>query len=355
MRPELPPGSAVAVTGMNELASGGQARQGFGVLAETLLAGAAALAVLAFVFGSALALVPLLMAAVAIPACFLALYGLTEITTVSVIVQYLAALIGLGVAIDYSLLLVTRWREELAAGHDSGEAVTRAMATAGRSIAYSGITVAIGLLSLIVLPVPALRSIGIGGMLVPAVSVAVTLTLLPVLLATAGQRMDWPRRSRRAAPAAAWTRVGAAGRAPQMGRRHGGASRCSPRSAPPRPASRSASPPASALGTTTPAAQTLRALRARRRARRRARPDRGPGPRRRQSRPGWPGRLAALPGVRAAIAPAGPAWRRGRDRAGQRPARRRAFHPPGAATLAATPRPPCPRRPGRRAGRAAAR
>ena len=138
MRPALPPGSAVAVTGMNELASGGQARQGFGVLAETLLAGAAALAVLAFVFGSALALVPLLMAAVAIPACFLAIYGLAEITTVSVIVQYLAALIGLGVAIDYSLLLVTRWREELAAGRDSGEAVTRAMATAGRSSPTAG-------------------------------------------------------------------------------------------------------------------------------------------------------------------------------------------------------------------------
>ena len=89
MTPLLPPGSTVAVTGMNELQSGGQAKEGFGVLAETLLAGAAALAVLVFVFGSALALVPLLMAAVAIPACFLAIYGLTEITTVSVIVQYL--------------------------------------------------------------------------------------------------------------------------------------------------------------------------------------------------------------------------------------------------------------------------
>jgi RND superfamily putative drug exporter len=108
----LPAGSAVRVTGMNELVSGSQAKQGFGVLAETLLAGAAALAVLVFVFGSALALVPLLMAAVAIPACFLAIYGLAEVTTVSVIVEYLAALIGLGVAIDYSLLLVTRWREE---------------------------------------------------------------------------------------------------------------------------------------------------------------------------------------------------------------------------------------------------
>jgi uncharacterized membrane protein YdfJ with MMPL/SSD domain len=113
------------VTGVNELTSGGQAKQGFGVLAETLLDGAAALAVLAFVFGSALAVVPLLMAAVAIPGCFLAIFGLTEITSVSVIVQYLVALIGLGVAIDYSLLLVTRWRQELAAGHASDEAVHR--------------------------------------------------------------------------------------------------------------------------------------------------------------------------------------------------------------------------------------
>ncbi len=208
--PALPAGSTIQVTGMNELTSGGQARQGFGVLAETLLAGAAALAVLAFVFGSALALMPLLMAAVAIPACFLAIFGLAEITSVSVIVQYLVALIGLGVAIDYSLLLVTRWREELAAGHASEDAVGRAMATAGRSIVFSGGTVAVGLLSLIMLPVPALRSIGIGGMLVPAVSVALTVTLLPVLLATAGERMDWPRRRRTAAASrgwSAWTRL----------------------------------------------------------------------------------------------------------------------------------------------------
>src|SRR5258707_8534964 len=200
MRRALPPGSTVAVTGMNELTSGGQAREGFGVLAETLLAGAAALAVLAFVFGSALALVPLLMAAVAIPACFLALYGLTEITTVSVIVQYLAALIGLGVAIDYSLLLVTRWREELAAGHPGGEAAIRAMATAGRSIAYSGVTVAIGLLSLTVLPVPALRSIGIGGMAVPPLRVPASLTPLPPPPATPGQKPDSPRRPPPAPP-----------------------------------------------------------------------------------------------------------------------------------------------------------
>jgi len=307
MTPRLPPRSTVAVTGMNELQSGGQAKQGFGVLAETLVAGAAALVVLVLVFGSALALIPLLMAAVTIPACFLALYGLAEITTVSVIVQYLAALIGLGVAIDYSLLLVTRWREELAAGQRSEEAVSRAMTTAGRSVAFSGITVAIGLLSLIVLPVPALRSIGIGGMFVPAVSIAATLTLLPVLLATVAQRMDWPHRSRPGASRAwtAWARLvlrqrwpaalaalavlGALGAA-ALGIKVG-------------------EPAASSLGTATPAAQTLRTLE-----------DSGipagvldpleilvpasADPVRLTQQ------LAALPGVRAAVAPTGEAWRR---------------------------------------------
>ncbi|MGE5290137.1 MAG: MMPL family transporter [Micromonosporaceae bacterium] len=308
MRPLLPPGSQVSVTGMNELASGGQARAGFGVLAETLLAGTAALAVLVFVFGSALALLPLLIAAVAIPACFLALYGLAEVTTVSVVVQYLAALIGLGVAIDYSLLLVTRWREETSAGHDRQEAVIRAMATAGRSVLFSGITVAIGLLSLMVLPVPALRSVGIGGMFVPAISVAVTLTLLPVLLATVGERVDWPRRRRPASASRAWTAwarlvvrrkwaatiaavavlgaLGAAATGIKIGE-----------------------PAARALGTTTPAAQSLRALE-------RAGVPAGvldpieilvPS----RSAAALAARLAALPGVRTAVAPVGPAWRRG--------------------------------------------
>jgi RND superfamily putative drug exporter len=204
MRPLLPSGSQVSVTGMNELISGSQAKAGFGVLAETLIAGAAALAILLFVFGSALALLPIIMAAIALPTCFLVLYGLTEITDVSVIVYYLAALIGLGVAIDYSLLLVTRWREELRNGHDSAEAVTLAMTTAGRSVLFSGVTVAVGLLSLFVLPVPALRSTGVGGMIVPVVSVLVTLTLLPIVLATIGERVDWPRRRRRVVSSRAW-------------------------------------------------------------------------------------------------------------------------------------------------------
>jgi len=124
--------------------------------------------------------------------------GLTEVTAVSQIVEFLIALIGLGVAIDYSLLVVSRWREERAAGAGNEAAVRVAMAHAGRSVVFSGLTVAIGLLAMIVLPVPFLRSVGYGGVLVPLVSVAVSLTLLPVILATIGPRLDWPRRRLRA-------------------------------------------------------------------------------------------------------------------------------------------------------------
>jgi RND superfamily putative drug exporter len=108
------------------------------------------------------------------------------------IVEFLVALIGLGVAIDYSLLVVVRWREERAHGRTGDEAVIRAMETAGRAVVFSGTTVAIGLLAMIVLPVPFLRSIGYAGMLIPLISLIVAVTLLPVVLATAGNRLDWP-------------------------------------------------------------------------------------------------------------------------------------------------------------------
>jgi RND superfamily putative drug exporter len=130
---------------------------------------------------------------------------LTTVTEVNLIVEYLVALIGLGVAIDYSLLLVTRWREERAHGHPGDEAVHRAMATAGRSVLLSGSTVAIGLLALVVLPVPFLRSVGYAGVLIPLVSALVTLTLLPALLAGGGRWSDWPRLRIQASSSRAWT------------------------------------------------------------------------------------------------------------------------------------------------------
>ncbi|HXB66214.1 MAG TPA: MMPL family transporter [Solirubrobacteraceae bacterium] len=185
-------GAPVRVTGYDALAAQSGGGKGPGVLLEAMLGGLGALLVLAFVFGSFLALVPLMMAIAAIMTTFLVVYGLTAVTEVSPIVQYLIALIGLGVSIDYSLLVVVRWREELARGAAHEQAIERAMATAGRAVVFSGTTVAIGLLALIALPLPFLRSVGYGGMLIPLVSVAVALTLLPVVLAKLGPRLDWP-------------------------------------------------------------------------------------------------------------------------------------------------------------------
>jgi len=189
------PGASVSVTGLPALSAGSRSRDP-GVVAETLLGALGALAVLALVFGSLLALVPLLVAGVGILTTFLLVLGLTAITDVSFLAQYLIALIGLGVAVDYSLLLVTRWREERARGHANSEAVVRAMQTAGRAIMSSGVTVAVGLVALVALPVPFLRSLGYGGILIPLVSSGVSLTLLPMLLATIGPRADWPRGPR---------------------------------------------------------------------------------------------------------------------------------------------------------------
>ena len=166
---------------------------GPGVLGETLLGALGALIVLAFVFASFLAFLPLVVAAVSILATFLMLLPITYVTDVSFIVEFLIALIGLGVAIDYSLLLVTRWREERDHGRDNHDAVVVAMQTAGHAVVFSGVTVAIGLLALVVLPVPFMRSMGYGGALIPLASVLTTLTLTPAILGGIGPRVDWPR------------------------------------------------------------------------------------------------------------------------------------------------------------------
>jgi RND superfamily putative drug exporter len=183
-------GAPVRITGFDALVSGEGAGAGPSVLVETLIGGTGALIVLLFVFGSLMAFVPLLMAIVAIPTTFLVLWPLAEFTQVSVVVQFLIALIGLGVAIDYALLIVMRWREEHAAGRTNREAVVESMTHAGSAVITSGVAVAIGLLALIALPVPFLRSIGYAGVLIPLISVLVAITLLPVLLDALGPRID---------------------------------------------------------------------------------------------------------------------------------------------------------------------
>lgn len=199
-------GMTSGLTGYQLLSQGESSdADGPSVLTETLLGGLGALGVLAFVFASLLALVPLVIATVSILTTFLIVLGLTTFTDVSFVVEYLIALVGLGVAIDYSLLLVSRWREERDHGADNHSAVVTSVRTAGRAVLASGGTVAISLLALIVVPVPLLRSMGIGGLLIPLVSVAVVLTLLPALLSTIGPRVDWPRVRKEAVVARGWS------------------------------------------------------------------------------------------------------------------------------------------------------
>jgi RND superfamily putative drug exporter len=202
----VPAGWTVGVTGLDVLTAGSSEGEGPGVLVEVLLGGVGALLVLVFVFSSFLALLPLVVAACSILLSFLMLLPLTYATDVSFIVQFLVALIGLGVAIDYSLLFVTRWREERDHGRDNHDAVLEAMEHAGRAVVFSGVTVAIGLLALVVLPVPFMRSIGYGGALIPLASVLTTLTLTPAILGGIGPKVDWPKIRHENHASRSWTR-----------------------------------------------------------------------------------------------------------------------------------------------------
>jgi RND superfamily putative drug exporter len=189
----LPAGTTVEVTGHDPLeeASTHGNSGGPGVLVEAMIGALGALVILLFVFGTLPAvLMPLVVAMASILNTFTLVWILTYITNVSIIVQFLIALVGLGVAIDYALLMIFRFRDELREGAEVEPALVETMTHAGRSVIVSGSTVAVGLLSLIVIPLPFIRSMGIGGMLIPLVSVTTAITLLPALLATFGTRIN---------------------------------------------------------------------------------------------------------------------------------------------------------------------
>jgi RND superfamily putative drug exporter len=184
MKAATPPGVQSYLTGRDPIydaSSGGG--QGPSVLTEALIGGLGCLVILFFVFGTLPAvLIPLAIALASILNTFTLVWALTYITNVSIIVQFLIALVGLGVAIDYALLMIFRFRDELREGEDVETALVETMTHAGRSVVVSGSTVAVAL--------PFIRSIGIGGMLIPAVSVITAITLLPALLATLGARIN---------------------------------------------------------------------------------------------------------------------------------------------------------------------
>jgi RND superfamily putative drug exporter len=189
----LPAGITVGVTGHDPLeeASSKGNNGGGSVLIEAVIGGLGAIVILLFVFGTLPAiLMPIAVAVAAILNTYTLVWALTYLTNVSIIVQFLIALVGLGVAIDYALLMIFRFRDELREGQDVETALVETMTHAGRSVIVSGSTVAVGLLSMIILPLPFIRSMGIGGMLIPAVSVLAAITLLPAMLAVMGTRIN---------------------------------------------------------------------------------------------------------------------------------------------------------------------
>lgn len=150
--------------------------------------------VLVLAFGALVAaLLPLVVGVFAIVCALALVYVAAALHPMSIFVSNIISMIGLGVGIDYSLLVVTRFREELNRGLSAKEATVRTLDTAGRAVVTSGLTVIVGFLALLLIPVPETRSIAIGGLFVVGVAVLLSVTLLPAGLAILGREIDRPR------------------------------------------------------------------------------------------------------------------------------------------------------------------
>jgi len=150
--------------------------------------------ILLLAFGALVAaILPLIVGFMAIWVTLAIVVILSAYTPMSVFVLNMTTMLGLGVGIDYSLLIVTRFREELNRGLRRQEAAARALSTAGAAVLTSGMTVVVGFAALLLTPLVETQSVGIGGLVVVAVAVALSTTLLPALLAVLGRNIDRPR------------------------------------------------------------------------------------------------------------------------------------------------------------------
>src|SRR5437667_1144252 len=136
------------------------------------------------------AVLPALVGGGAVIVSLALIFGLGQITTLSIFVLNITTLFGLGLGVDYSLFIVSRFREELTRGRNVEEAVATTVATAGRAVTFSGLTVSIGLLGLVFFRINMLRSVGLGGVLVVLIAVFAAITLLPAILAIIGSRVN---------------------------------------------------------------------------------------------------------------------------------------------------------------------
>jgi RND superfamily putative drug exporter len=149
------------------------------------------LVLLVVVFGGLVAAsLPLFVGGLAILGAFVLLRAMSAVTDVSIFSINIVTMIGLGLAIDYALFIVTRFREELARGNDVETALVATMATAGRTVAFSGVTVGVAISSMAIFPVMFLKSMAYGGVAAVAIAMIAAMTALPALLAVLGRRVD---------------------------------------------------------------------------------------------------------------------------------------------------------------------
>jgi uncharacterized membrane protein YdfJ with MMPL/SSD domain len=189
-RLEAPDGAVMTITGIPQLYSEFNEKIEADLVQAELISLPIAALILLAVFGTLVgAALPLLVALIALPSAFAVISLLAGVTDMSIFVTNLASMIGLALAIDYALFMVSRFREELR--HHSVEiAVERMMGSVGRAVAVSGIAVAIGLSSLIVFEADALRSMGIGGVITVVSTLLFGLTVLPATLGMLGPRVN---------------------------------------------------------------------------------------------------------------------------------------------------------------------
>ncbi|MDB4975908.1 MAG: drug exporter of the superfamily-like protein [Myxococcaceae bacterium] len=159
--------------------------------AELITLPLVALLLVVFFRGLVVASLPLLIGGFSVAAALACVRVLTHFTDVSVFALNIVTFVGLGVAIDYSLFMTSRFRDELAAGVSVERAIDHTLQTAGRTIGYSGGAVAVSLLALTAFPLMLLRSVAIAGSLVVIMSLIGTLVFLPALLAVLGPRVEW--------------------------------------------------------------------------------------------------------------------------------------------------------------------
>jgi len=155
-----------------------------------LIAVPIALVILIFTFGTLAFLLPFAFTIVTIPTTLGIIWVFANFMELTTYLTNLVTLIGLGIAIDYSLLIVYRYREELRRGSPREEAIVNTMLTAGRTVVFSGTAVALGLALLLFMPLPFIRGFGVGGLIIPAVSVLAAVTFLPATLSLVGRPLD---------------------------------------------------------------------------------------------------------------------------------------------------------------------